>query len=104
MPAGNVIHPRLLDILRCPTSGLPLRIEGDDLVSTDGSRHYPVVAGIPCLVPDSGKPRHACVTEEDVVSFILAMIVSTCGNLFRGTKLKGLYPIPDFPNVFGADN
>ena len=119
MPVDNVIDPRLLDILRCPTSGLPLRIEGDDLISTDGSRHYPVVAGIPCLMPDSAEPthagyralvdenrkqRHACVTEEDVVSFIQAMIVSTCGNLFRGTNLTGVYPIPDFPNVFGTDN
>lgn len=119
MQADNVIHPRLLDILRCPTSGLPLRIESDDLVATDGSRHYPVVAGIPCLMPDSAEPthagyrvlvdenrkqRHACVTKEDVVSFIQAMIVSTCGNLFRGTNLTGVYPIPDFPNVFGADN
>jgi len=119
MPVDNVINPRLLDILRCPKSGLPLRIEGDDLVSTDGSRHYPVVAGIPCLMPDSAEPTHAgygvivhenrkqtnaCITEENVVSFIQAMIVSTCGNLFRGTNLTGVYPIPDFPNVFGADN
>ena len=59
MLADNVIDPRLLDILRCPTSGLPLKIEGDNLVSTDGSEQYPVVAGIPCLMPDSAEPTHA---------------------------------------------
>jgi len=118
MLADNVIDPRLLDILRCPTSGLPLKSEGDNLVSTDGSKQYPVVAGIPCLMPDSAEPTHAGyrllvdenrkqrlagITEADVASFIQAMIVSTCGNLFQGTNLTGLYPIPDFPHVFSAD-
>ena len=59
MPADNVIDPGLLDILRCPISGLLLKIDGDNLVSTDGSKQYPVVAGIPCLMPDSAKPTHA---------------------------------------------
>src|SRR5580658_6454411 len=119
MSADRVIDPRLLRILRCPTSGLQLRVEGGDLVSTDGSRSYPVIGGIPCLMPDSPEPTHrgyrllleenrkqgdAHVTEEDVASFVQAMIVSTCGNSFRGTNLAGVYPIPDFPNVFGADN
>jgi Methyltransferase domain len=64
----------------------------------------PTHAGYRFLVDDNRKQRHACVTEEDVVSFIQAMIVSTCGNLFRGTNLKGVYPIPDFPRVFGDEN
>jgi cyclopropane fatty-acyl-phospholipid synthase-like methyltransferase len=119
MSADSVIDPRLLHILRCPTSGLQLRVEGGDLVSTDGSRSYPVIAGIPCLMPDSPEPTHrgyrllldenrkqghAYVTEKDVAGFVQAMIVSTCGNSFRGADLAGVYPIPDFPNVFGADN
>ena len=119
MSADNVIDPQLLDILRCPTSGLPLKIDGDGLVSGDGSRRYPVIGGVPCLMPDSAEPTHAGyrslieenrkqmharVTEEDVVSFVQSMIVSTCGNLFRGTKLRGAYPIPDFPTVFAATN
>ncbi len=114
----NVIDPRLLNILRCPTSGLPLEIKGDGLVSADGSTRYPVVAGIPCLMPDSIEPTHAGyrvvvdenrrqghanINGEDVASFVQAMIVSTCGNLFRGTNLRGAYPIPDFPRVFRAD-
>jgi uncharacterized protein YbaR (Trm112 family) len=53
MSADSVIDPGLLNILRCPTLGLQLRVEGGDLVSTDGSRPYPVIAGIPCLMRDS---------------------------------------------------
>jgi len=119
MLANNLIDPQLLDLLRCPSSGLPLKIEGDGLVSGDGSRRYPVVGGVPCLMPDSAEATHAGyrslidenqkemqarVTEEDVVAFVQSMIVSTCGNLFRGTTLRGTYPVPDFPAVFAFDN
>ena len=119
MSADNVIDPQLLDILRCPTSGLRLRVEGDGLVSEDCSIRYPIVGGVPCLMPESAELTHAGyrsiidenrkqvhegITEEDVVAFVQSMIVSTCGNLFRGTQLRGAYPIPDFPTVFAVDN
>jgi hypothetical protein len=111
------IAPTLVKLLRCPTSGLPLYVEGDDLVSMDGCNRYPVVSGIPCLVPESAEPTHArykCVVdenrkhldsstvidEEDFRDFIQGMIVSTCGNLFRGTKLTEIYPIPGIPRGF----
>ena len=87
------------------------------LVSADGSQCYPVVQGIPCLLSDSAIPTHegykgilaenrdqlhAPVTEEKVANFIQAILVGTCGNLFRGTRLEGTYPIPDFPRAFGG--
>jgi SAM-dependent methyltransferase len=113
----QIINPRLLDILRCPSSGLPLKIEGDHLVSVDGSQHYPVVRGIPCLIPVSAEPTHegyrrlmnenrelmksAPFTEKDVADYVQGIIVGTCGNLFRGALLQGAYPIPEFPKAFG---
>jgi 2-polyprenyl-3-methyl-5-hydroxy-6-metoxy-1,4-benzoquinol methylase/uncharacterized protein YbaR (Trm112 family) len=121
METVNVVDPRLLEVLRCPTSGLPLYIEGENLVSIDGDKCYPIISGIPCLIPDSAEPTHAGyrrvigenrkyrdastgIDEEDVRDFIQAMIVSTCGNLFRGAKLTGIYPIPEFPMVFAGTN
>ena len=38
-------YPHLI----CPASGLPLRREGDELVSIDGARRYPIENGIPNL-------------------------------------------------------
>ncbi|HKS62787.1 MAG TPA: class I SAM-dependent methyltransferase [Xanthobacteraceae bacterium] len=38
-------YPNLI----CPASGLPMRREGDDLVSLDGARRYPIENGIPNL-------------------------------------------------------
>jgi SAM-dependent methyltransferase len=117
MSRDHLIDPHLLEILRCPTSGLPLKVEGNDLVSEDGSRRYHVVGGVPCLMPDSADATHrgyrsvidenrkqipVHISEEDAATFVQSMIVSTCGNLFRGTKLRGVYPIPDFPTVFGV--
>lgn len=121
MSRENLIDPRLLDILRCPSSGLALKIDGNSLVSVDGSKRYPVVDGIPCLITDSAEPTHsgysylkkenrqemdthADLTEADVAAYIQAMIVPTCGNLFLDTRLTGVYPIPEFPKVFGAGN
>lgn len=119
MLGDHVVDPRLLEILRCPTSGLTLKIEGQHLISEDGLRRYSVVGGIPWLMPDLAETTHTGyrsvidenrkqmstnITEEDAASFVQSMIVSTCGNLFRGTKLVGAYPIPDFPTVFGGSS
>jgi SAM-dependent methyltransferase/uncharacterized protein YbaR (Trm112 family) len=119
MSSEHVVDPWLLEMLRCPSSGLPLRVKGGDLVAEDGSRRYPVMDGIPCLIPDSEEPTHTgygclmednkrqtggAIGEEDVAAFVQSMIVSTCGNLFRGTKLKGVLPIPEFPAIFEPGN
>jgi len=121
MVTDKAINPRFLELLRCPTSGLPLNFEGDELVSIDGCNRYPVVFGIPCLIPDSAAPTHAGyrrvieenqkhrnsstgIDDEAFTDFIQAMIVSTCGNLFRGAKVDGIYPIPEFPTNFAGNH
>jgi 2-polyprenyl-3-methyl-5-hydroxy-6-metoxy-1,4-benzoquinol methylase len=121
MQTASVIDPRFLKLLRCPTSGLPLEVDGAELVSIDGTNRYPVVSGIPCLIPDSAEPTHAgyrglvaenrrhqltstVIDDEYVANFVQAMIVPTCGNLFRGANLRGAYPIPEFPTAFAGAN
>jgi SAM-dependent methyltransferase/uncharacterized protein YbaR (Trm112 family) len=108
----NGIDDDLLKILRCPATGLSLQMDGDGLVSTDGTTHYPVINGIPCLIPASVMPTHVGYeeivveneiykkskgyTDEQVQRFLDEMLVPTIGNLFRGVRLSGDYPIPDF--------
>ena len=119
MSRETAIHPDLLAVLRCPSSGLPLRVEGEELVSADGSNRYPIVGGIPCLMPHSADPTHAgyrtlieenreqldgCISEEAVAKFIEAMIVPTCGNLFRRAEFANGYPIPEFPGGYDAND
>ena len=45
------IAPELLDILRCPVSGQKLVQKNDTLVSIDGKHSYPIINGIPSLIP-----------------------------------------------------
>jgi uncharacterized protein YbaR (Trm112 family) len=49
------IDPKVVELLRCPATGLPLRVEGDRLVSDRGTS-YPIRDGIPVLLPDSAHP------------------------------------------------
>jgi len=64
----------------------------------------PTHSGYTVVVDENQKQMHGCksVTEKDVADYIDAMIVPTCGNLFRNTHLNGVYPIPEFPEVFGG--
>ncbi|MDB6120343.1 MAG: hypothetical protein JWO08_4124 [Verrucomicrobiaceae bacterium] len=56
-----MIDPALLDLLACPMDGSPLRVEGDHLVSTEGTQ-YPVINGVPVLLPpDASRDTLACV-------------------------------------------
>ena len=113
MRTAKLVDPRLLEILRCPESGQPLYVESDQLVSSDGTRRYSVVDGIPCMMPEAALPTHQGyrdllqengtedsfveMSETEAIKFVLAMLVATCGNLFRGAKLDRLVPIPDVP-------
>lgn len=102
----DLIAPQLLALLRCPVSGKPLRISGDKLVTDDGHA-YDVVHGIPRMVPADMEHTHngygplmEDVDESmsvNIDTWLDTMIVPTCGNLFRGVKLRGEYPIPDLP-------
>ncbi|WP_300342227.1 Trm112 family protein [Nesterenkonia sp.] len=45
------IHPQILNILRCPVTGSPLRQEGDALIAVeDPQRRYPIRHGVPTLL------------------------------------------------------
>jgi SAM-dependent methyltransferase len=48
---------RLLPILRCPTTRLPLRRDGDWLVADGGGPRWPIVAGRAALFPGMPAPR-----------------------------------------------
>jgi SAM-dependent methyltransferase len=117
LPSGNSIDQNLLARLRCPVSGQELVVDGEYLATIDGSNRYPVVSGIPCLIPASAKVTHAGyarlldenlrwqsktfdVSDDAINSFVSAMIVPTGGNLFQGTRLNGSYPIAEFPSEF----
>ena len=63
MVPTNTIDTWLLEILRCPVSGLPLKLDGEDLVICDGFRRYAVVDGIPCLMPESAEPTHTGLSD-----------------------------------------
>ncbi|HEY7790470.1 MAG TPA: methyltransferase domain-containing protein [Vicinamibacterales bacterium] len=98
------VDPELLRLLRCPVSRLPLVQDGETLLSADGAQRYAVVSGIPCLLPTGATPTHAgyrsILDENKVVArdavehlpvnalaFVNAMLVATCGNLFRGATV-----------------
>lgn len=55
-PTGNsdAVSIKLLELLRCPVTRAPLRLEGNELVSTSDGRRYPIRDGIPVLVPEAG--------------------------------------------------
>ncbi len=46
------IDPELLQILVCPLTRSPLRLEGDELVGEVGGLRYPIREGIPVLLAD----------------------------------------------------
>ena len=56
-----MIPPGLLDLLACPVEGLPLRQDGDQLVSAAGTS-YPIINDVPVLLPpDASKDTLECV-------------------------------------------
>ncbi|XP_042507337.1 UPF0434 protein Aave_2563 [Macadamia integrifolia] len=55
--ACTIISKTLSEILVCPLSKQPLRVceESNSLISDALGVSYPIVDGIPCLVPKDGK-------------------------------------------------
>ena len=50
---ANHIPADVLEILRCPLTGAPLRQDGDSLVSAhDDTIRYPIDHGVPTLLAD----------------------------------------------------
>lgn len=53
MPTTTVLDSAVLQILRCPATGSPLRQEGDELVALSDENHrYPIESGVPRLLKD----------------------------------------------------
>lgn len=49
---ASEIDPELLEILACPMCKQRVRLEGKELVCTSCGRRYPIVNGIPRMLPD----------------------------------------------------
>ncbi len=77
-PAGL---ERLLPILRCPDTGLRLRLSDGGLRSEDGSRFWPIKAGRPILFPGMAAETVAQHTHlsNEVPESALALIRATKG-------------------------
>lgn len=48
----ETISPELLEILACPVCKQPVKLEGEELVCVACGRRYPIVNGIPHMLPD----------------------------------------------------
>lgn len=46
------LDPEILKIIVCPVCKGDLRLKGEELICTSCRRHYPVVDGIPYLLPE----------------------------------------------------
>ena len=58
-PRGSsAIDPKLLEILVCPVTKLPLRYDAEagELVSDAAGLAYPIRDGIPIMLPDEARP------------------------------------------------
>ncbi|WP_166429930.1 Trm112 family protein [Nesterenkonia sphaerica] len=53
MPSTSLIDPLIVQLLRCPVTGSPLRQEGQELVAVNDPRiRYPIDQGVPILLKD----------------------------------------------------
>ncbi|MCR4624046.1 MAG: Trm112 family protein [Alphaproteobacteria bacterium] len=48
-----LISERLLRLLRCPMTGVELELKGDSLVNEKFEISYPIVDGVPVMLPSS---------------------------------------------------
>lgn len=57
----NSVDPKLLEILVCPLSHVPLRYDADkqELISDQAGLAYPIRDGIPVMLPDEARPLEA---------------------------------------------
>ena len=124
-----MIDARVLDILVCQMHRLSLELAGDALYCERG-RSYPIVDGIPVLLPWGNETMHPAFAEPkaiisdrwngmvcsvdsedeprsgarlEVENYVQKAIIETCGNLYK--PLRGhlaRYPIPEFPMPAGT--
>ena len=59
--AGVLVDPRLLEILVCPVTKGPLRLDREkaELVSDKAGLAYPIRDGIPIMLPDEARKLDA---------------------------------------------
>ncbi len=78
----------IVELLRCPVDGKPLRwIESDSvLLSSDGARRYPVTDGIPCLFAPNEWPGG----KSDVTDLVKSFYEDT--------------PFPNYDDLDGRDS
>ena len=57
MPDAAPLDPRLLEILVCPLTKSPLRYdrEAGELISEKAGLAYPILDGIPIMLPDEAR-------------------------------------------------
>ncbi|KAL5206849.1 hypothetical protein ABZP36_035058 [Zizania latifolia] len=67
---GDGIPQALADVLVCPLSKKPLRYceASGSLVSDAVGVSFPIVDGIPCLVPKDGYTRDVCEQTQDALA------------------------------------
>ena len=61
----TTLNPDLLNILICPLTRSPLRLEGDQLIAEVGGLRYPIRDGIPVmLVDEAALPPDVATLDE----------------------------------------
>jgi uncharacterized protein YbaR (Trm112 family) len=75
----NVVDAALLEILVCPLTRSPLRLEGDELVASrpaGAGLRYPVRQGIPILLVDEAKLPEGVASLDEFKRKYAAAIAS----------------------------
>jgi uncharacterized protein len=60
-----MLDTTLVEMLQCPVTHSKLRLEGDYLISEIGPLKYPIIDGIPVLLPDRAILPEGCKTLEE---------------------------------------
>lgn len=55
---NDAVDPRLLEILVCPVTRMPLRYDAaaQELVSEAAGLAYPIRKGVPIMIPEEARP------------------------------------------------
>lgn len=88
----TAVPTRLLSCLVCPTTKEPLRLDGSVLVSPSG-RRYPVVDGVPVLIPDRDDPTiwMATASKQAAWSHLDCASDQPTGDQSTGHEYGGLF-------------
>ena len=59
------VDPALVDLLVCPVTKSPVRLEQDELVGKVGGLRYPIRDGIPVMLADQAKLPDGIATLDE---------------------------------------